>query len=372
MAAWTVVVSGERAVELDPRLRYGGSPRTRRRRAPRRALDSGVELTPTASDIYVLPTYTAMLELPQDRVRAGSRRPFSERAEWHRSGSPHLYRVPRRLCRSRQHLSSRHRAAGRGSSSTSSRSASAGAQGRRTRVIFFGGGQDREQAVISPDSRRKGARSERPPRTCGAGWPSAAATSSWAHLHDRGTASSWRAPGSSAHTVAGDRRHDRRLPVGCRERSRPEARTLAGWGTMQGSGGSRMKPGRSATSSRASEARRRRATRGNRVGTRWGACVQGPCSRASAMATESLLAGALAHRVEGAQSCSRPGRPGRKERLSSQRPAPGLAQQPRARPSAAAARFPLRAARPRRGRPRPPPDFMVSRGIFACCARCTP
>jgi UDP-N-acetylmuramyl tripeptide synthase len=60
-----VVVSGGRAAELALRFAYGGLDRGRIEVVPEleRALDRGLELTPTGGELVVLPTYTAMLAL---------------------------------------------------------------------------------------------------------------------------------------------------------------------------------------------------------------------------------------------------------------------------------------------------------------------
>src|SRR2546423_10383662 len=61
----SVVVSGERAAELALRFKYGGFDEERIVVEPSidAAVDRGLELTPSGSDLVVLPTYTAMLAL---------------------------------------------------------------------------------------------------------------------------------------------------------------------------------------------------------------------------------------------------------------------------------------------------------------------
>jgi UDP-N-acetylmuramyl tripeptide synthase len=61
----TLVATGERAAELALRFAYGGLPRDRIEVVPslEKALDRGLELTPSGGDLAVLPTYTAMLAL---------------------------------------------------------------------------------------------------------------------------------------------------------------------------------------------------------------------------------------------------------------------------------------------------------------------
>jgi hypothetical protein len=72
----TVVVSGERAAELGLRFKYAGLNEARIVVEPslEAALDRGVALTPTAGELVVLPTYTAML------ASADCRRPRSRQA----------------------------------------------------------------------------------------------------------------------------------------------------------------------------------------------------------------------------------------------------------------------------------------------------
>jgi UDP-N-acetylmuramyl tripeptide synthase len=60
-----LVATGDRAAELALRFAYAGMPRERIEVVPtlERALDRGLELTPPAGELTVLPTYTAMLAL---------------------------------------------------------------------------------------------------------------------------------------------------------------------------------------------------------------------------------------------------------------------------------------------------------------------
>jgi UDP-N-acetylmuramyl tripeptide synthase len=77
-----VVVTGERAAELALRCKYGGFPAESIEVVPslERALDRGLELTPAGSDLVLLPTYTAMLELQSIVSDRGLARPYWERA----------------------------------------------------------------------------------------------------------------------------------------------------------------------------------------------------------------------------------------------------------------------------------------------------
>jgi UDP-N-acetylmuramyl tripeptide synthase len=76
-----IVVSGERAAELALRFTYAGFPRERLELVPglEAALDRGLELTPPAGELAVLPTYTAMLELRAIATERGLTPPYWER-----------------------------------------------------------------------------------------------------------------------------------------------------------------------------------------------------------------------------------------------------------------------------------------------------
>jgi UDP-N-acetylmuramyl tripeptide synthase len=78
-----LVASGARAAELALRFRYGGLSEGAIEvdASLRRALDRGLELTPPGSELVVLPTYTAMLELQRLLVERGVAKPY-----WERSG----------------------------------------------------------------------------------------------------------------------------------------------------------------------------------------------------------------------------------------------------------------------------------------------
>jgi UDP-N-acetylmuramyl tripeptide synthase len=75
-----LVATGERAAELALRFRYGGLDAQRIEVVPEldRALDRGLELTPTGSELVVLPTYTAMLALRKIVAARGYVRPYWE------------------------------------------------------------------------------------------------------------------------------------------------------------------------------------------------------------------------------------------------------------------------------------------------------
>jgi UDP-N-acetylmuramyl tripeptide synthase len=79
----TLVASGGRAAELALRFRYGGLDGDAIEVEPDlgRALDRGLELTPEAGELVVLPTYTAMLGLQRLLASRGLAKPY-----WERSG----------------------------------------------------------------------------------------------------------------------------------------------------------------------------------------------------------------------------------------------------------------------------------------------
>jgi UDP-N-acetylmuramyl tripeptide synthase len=77
-----LVVTGERAHELALRFKYGGLPAERIEVIPalERALDRGLELTPPGSELFVFPTYTAMLALRRIASSRGLVAPYWEKA----------------------------------------------------------------------------------------------------------------------------------------------------------------------------------------------------------------------------------------------------------------------------------------------------
>ena len=77
-----VVVTGDRAAELALRFKYAGMDASRIEVLPELAagLDRGLELTPPAGQLVVLPTYTAMLALRGLLADRGHVRPYWERA----------------------------------------------------------------------------------------------------------------------------------------------------------------------------------------------------------------------------------------------------------------------------------------------------
>jgi lipid II isoglutaminyl synthase (glutamine-hydrolysing) len=77
-----LVATGSRAQELALRFKYGGLDPARIEVVPslERALDRGLELTPSGGELAVLPTYTAMLALRRIAGARGLVRPYWEEA----------------------------------------------------------------------------------------------------------------------------------------------------------------------------------------------------------------------------------------------------------------------------------------------------
>ncbi|NOK60332.1 MAG: DUF1727 domain-containing protein [Chloroflexi bacterium AL-W] len=75
-----IVISGTRAEDMAVRLKYAGIPAEHCHIEPDlpRAMDVAVQQLPQDQTLYVLPTYTAMLELRADLARRGWVRPFWE------------------------------------------------------------------------------------------------------------------------------------------------------------------------------------------------------------------------------------------------------------------------------------------------------
>jgi UDP-N-acetylmuramyl tripeptide synthase len=77
-----LVATGDRAAELALRFKYAGMAPDAIEVIPslERALDRGLELTPSGAELVVLPTYTAMLALRKIVAERGFVRPYWERA----------------------------------------------------------------------------------------------------------------------------------------------------------------------------------------------------------------------------------------------------------------------------------------------------
>jgi UDP-N-acetylmuramyl tripeptide synthase len=78
-----VVVTGDRAAEMALRCKYGGFREAAIEIVPDlgRALDRGLELTPSGGELVILPTYTAMLGLRKIVSERGFVRPYWEAAK---------------------------------------------------------------------------------------------------------------------------------------------------------------------------------------------------------------------------------------------------------------------------------------------------
>ena len=78
----TCWAGGERAEDMALRLKYAGWPgATKVVRTPAALLDSLVSDCDEGTDVFVLPTYTAMLDLRAELVRRGAAQPYWERAQ---------------------------------------------------------------------------------------------------------------------------------------------------------------------------------------------------------------------------------------------------------------------------------------------------
>jgi lipid II isoglutaminyl synthase (glutamine-hydrolysing) len=75
-----VVVSGTRSADMAVRLKYAGVPPERIEEQPAlsNALDRVLAISPADQPLYLLPTYTAMLELREELVQRGFVKPFWE------------------------------------------------------------------------------------------------------------------------------------------------------------------------------------------------------------------------------------------------------------------------------------------------------
>jgi UDP-N-acetylmuramyl tripeptide synthase len=75
-----VVLAGDRALDMRIRLKYAGLPMDRVEVAasPAAAVDSTLRLAAEGDEVFILPTYTAMLDLRAEMVRRGYLKPFWE------------------------------------------------------------------------------------------------------------------------------------------------------------------------------------------------------------------------------------------------------------------------------------------------------
>ena len=154
-----IVASGERAAELALRFTYAGFPPERLEVIPdlRAALDRGLELVPAGGELGLLPTYTAMLELRQIAVSRGLVRPYWEEARV-RIAVAHLYPDYLNIYADRGNIAVlARRAALRGHSlEVTGVEPGDALEPWAYDLVYVGGGQDREQALIAPDLAARG------------------------------------------------------------------------------------------------------------------------------------------------------------------------------------------------------------------------
>jgi UDP-N-acetylmuramyl tripeptide synthase len=76
-----VVLSGERALDMRIRLKYAGLPMDRVEvvDSPAAGVDAALGLAADGDEVFILPTYTAMLDLRAEMARRGYLKPFWER-----------------------------------------------------------------------------------------------------------------------------------------------------------------------------------------------------------------------------------------------------------------------------------------------------
>ena len=132
---------------LRPRSRW-----SRRSAAPR----PGLELTPPGGELVVLPTYTAMLELQRIVAERGWSKPYWERT---REDPASAISIPSTSTSTPTAATSPCSRGGRRSAGTSSPcgvSVGDEVEPGAHDLLYIGGGQDREQALIAPDLVAKG------------------------------------------------------------------------------------------------------------------------------------------------------------------------------------------------------------------------
>ena len=154
-----LVLTGDRAAELALRCTYGGLAESAIEVVPglEAGLDRGLELVPAGGELTVLPTYTAMLALR--RILAGAR----ARAAVLGAGSVrirvgHLYPDYLNIYADRGNIAVLARRAALRGLELEVAAIGLGetpAPGDHD-LLYIGGGQDREQALIAPDIAAKG------------------------------------------------------------------------------------------------------------------------------------------------------------------------------------------------------------------------
>ena len=153
-----IVASGDRAAELALRFAYGGLAGDRLEVVPdlERALDRGLELVPPGGELGVLPTYTAMLALRAIATERGLVRPYWEGRVNFASG--HLYPDYLNIYADRGNIAVLDRRARLRGHELVVRDLEPGdvLEPASIDLLYIGGGQDREQALIAPDLAAKG------------------------------------------------------------------------------------------------------------------------------------------------------------------------------------------------------------------------
>ena len=157
-----LVATGDRAAELALAVQVRRSrPRPRSTSCPRSrpALDRGLELTPPGGELVVLPTYTAMLALRQIVERARLRAPVLG-AGGVKIVVGHLYPDYLNIYADRGNIAVLSRRAAWRGHELEVRAVSVGdplGPGEHD-LLYVGGGQDREQALVAQDLAREGGR----------------------------------------------------------------------------------------------------------------------------------------------------------------------------------------------------------------------
>jgi UDP-N-acetylmuramyl tripeptide synthase len=73
-----IVLSGDRALDMRIRLKYAGLPMDRLEVAesPADGVDAALRLAGDGDEVFILPTYTALLDLRAEMARRGFLQPF--------------------------------------------------------------------------------------------------------------------------------------------------------------------------------------------------------------------------------------------------------------------------------------------------------
>ena len=219
-----IVASGERAAELALRFTYAGFPPDRLEVIPdlRAALDRGLALVPPGGELGMLPTYTAMLELRKIAVSPRPRAPVLGGGVV-RIAVAHLYPDYLNIYADRGNIAVlARRAALRGHSlEVTGVEPGDALEPWAYDLVYVGGGQDREQALIAPDLAARGDDLRRAVET---GTAVLAVCGGYQLLGRgyRGRDGSWMPGAECSHTrrVAGDKRLIGDVLLECRSRRR--------------------------------------------------------------------------------------------------------------------------------------------------------